>query len=50
MPVKIISYNVNGIRAARKKGLSSTLVHAEIISDVYHSDHCPVKIDMERMG
>ncbi len=32
------------------QSLSSSLVHAEILSDVYHSDHCPVKIDMERMG
>jgi exonuclease III len=51
--MKILSFNVNGVRAALKKGLlawrpskSPRIVTAEQLSDAQHSDHCPVLLEL----
>ena len=55
--MKLISWNVNGIRAAIKKGfldyfvvskgLEKNLVDAEIHTQIEGSDHCPVVLFLD---
>jgi len=49
--MRIITYNINGIRAAIKKGFIDWLKTdpADIIciQEVKHSDHCPVFLEIK---